>query len=69
MQTPGRQIQPQSPMIPIGRRMGGGIDRLLQRATEASQQLEKPKITSLGRVISQLDGISGLIKSMIVIIK
>ena len=64
MQTPGRQIQPQSPMIPIGRRMGGGIDRLLQRATEASQQLEKPKITSLGRVISQLDGISGNFREM-----
>ena len=64
MQTPGRQIQPQSPMIPIGRRMGGGIDRLLQRATEASQQLEKPKVTSLGKVISQLDGISGNFREM-----
>ena len=64
MQTPGRMIQARSPMIPVDRRMDSSIDRMLARATEASKNIERPKVTSLGKVISELDGISGNMQEM-----
>ena len=64
MQTPGRQTQPQTPMIPIGRRMEGGLDRMLQRATEGAKNIERPRVLSLGKVISQLDTIGGGMREM-----
>ena len=64
MQTPGRQTQPQTPMIPIGRRMEGGLDRMLQRATEGAKDIERPRVLSLGKVISQLDTIGGGMREM-----
>lgn len=64
MQTPGRQTQPQTPMISIGRRMEGSLDRMLQRATEGAKDIERPRVLSLGKVISQLDTIGNSMKEM-----
>lgn len=64
MQTPGRQTQPQTPMISIGRRMEGSLDRMLQRATEGAKDIERPRVLSLGKVISQLDTIGGSMNEM-----
>lgn len=64
MQTPGRQTQPQTPMIPIVRRMEGGLDRMLQRAEEGAKNIERPRVISLGKVISQLDTIGGGMREM-----
>ena len=64
MQTPGRQTQPQTPMISIGRRMEGSLDRMLQRATEGAKDIERPRVLSLGKVISQLDTIGGGMREM-----
>ena len=64
MQTPGRQTQPQTPMISVGRRMEGSLDRMLQRATEGAKDIERPRVLSLGKVISQLDTIGNSMKEM-----
>ena len=64
MQTPGRQVAPQTPMIPMERRMDLAYDRLLQSATEATQNLEKPQTRVLGRVISQLESMNNTMRSI-----
>ena len=64
MQTPGRQVAPQTPMIPMERRMDLAYDRLLQRATEATQDLEQPQTRVLGRVITQLESMNNTMRSI-----
>ena len=64
MQTPGRQTQPQTPMIPMSPRMEGGLNRALQRAEEGAKNVERPRVLSLGKVISQLNTIGGCMKEM-----
>tara|TARA_B100001057_G_scaffold378935_1_gene384373 strand:- start:3027 stop:4538 length:1512 start_codon:yes stop_codon:yes gene_type:complete len=64
MQTPSKQNQPQTPMIPINRRLEGGLDRMLRRATEGAKDIERPKLISLGKVISELDSIGSGMKEM-----
>ena len=64
MQTPGRQVAPQTPMIPMERRMDLAYDRLLQRATEETQNLERPQTRVLGRVISQLESMNNTMRSI-----
>ena len=58
MQTPGRQIQPQTPMIPMERRMDLAYDRLLQKATEEAQNIERPQVRTLGRIINQMESMN-----------
>ena len=55
MQTPGRQTEPQTPMIPMERRMDMAYDRLLARATDEAKNLERPQVRVLGRIISQME--------------
>ena len=50
MQTPGRAVEPQTPMVPLERRMDSAYERLLTRAQE-SAVTERPQIRGLGRVI------------------
>ena len=64
MQTPGRQVAPQTPMIPMERRMDLAYDRFLQSATEATQNLEKPQTRVLGRVITQLESMNNTMRSI-----
>ena len=64
MQTPSRQNEPQTPMIPINRRLEGSLDRMLRRATEGAKDIERPKLISLGKVISELDNIGSGMKEM-----
>ena len=59
MQTPGRKTEPQTPMIPMSPRMEGGLNRMLQRAEEGAKNIERPRVLSLGKVISQLNVIGG----------
>ena len=58
MQTPGRQTEPQTPMIPMERRMDLAYDRLLQRATEEAQNIERPQVRTLGRIINQMESMN-----------
>tara|TARA_B100000945_G_scaffold227170_1_gene183816 strand:+ start:252 stop:1598 length:1347 start_codon:yes stop_codon:yes gene_type:complete len=51
-------------MIPMERRMDLAYDRLLQRATEATQNLEQPQTRVLGRVISQLESMNNTMRSI-----
>jgi len=51
-------------MIPMERRMDLAYDRLLQSATEATQNLEKPQTRVLGRVISQLESMNNTMRSI-----
>jgi len=55
MQTPGRQTEPQTPMIPMERRMDLAYDRLLAKATNEAKNLERPQVRVLGRIISQME--------------
>ena len=55
MQTPGRQTEPQTPMIPMERRMDLAYDRLLSRATDEAKNLERPQVRVLGRIITQME--------------
>jgi len=55
MQTPGRQTEPQTPMIPMERRMDLAYDRLLARATDEAKNLERPQVRVLGRIITQME--------------
>lgn len=55
MQTPGRQNEPQTPMIPMERRMDLAYDRLLSRATDEAKNLERPQVRVLGRIITQME--------------
>ena len=58
MQTPGNQTQPQTPMIPMERRMDLAYDRLLQRATEEAANIERPQVRTLGRIINQMESMN-----------
>ena len=58
MQTPGRQTEPQTPMIPMERRMDLAYDRLLQRATEEAENIERPQVRTLGRIINQMESMN-----------
>jgi len=58
MQTPGRQNEPQTPMIPVERRMDLAYDRLLAKATEETKNLERPQVRTLGRIINQLESMN-----------
>jgi len=58
MQTPGRQTEPQTPMIPMERRMDLAYDRLLQRATEEAENIERPQVRVLGRIINQMESMN-----------
>ena len=64
MQTPGRQTQPQTPMIPVERMMDLAYDRVLSRVTEENQDIQRPQIKVFGRVISQLEMMSGNMREM-----
>ena len=55
MQTPGRQNEPQTPMMPMERRMDLAYDRLLSRATDEAKNLERPQVRVLGRIITQME--------------
>lgn len=64
MQTPGRQTEPQTPMIPMERRSDVLMTERLQRATEESKNLERPQTQVLGRIISQMEDMNGAMKDI-----
>jgi len=64
MQTPGSLNQPQTPMIPMERRMDLAYDRLLSRATEEAQNIERPQVRTLGRIINQLESMNLTMRSI-----
>ncbi len=64
MQTPGSVAQPQTPMIPMERRMDAAYERLLQRAEEENQGISRPEIRSLGRIILQMERLNNNMTAM-----
>ena len=64
MQTPGRQTEPQTPMIPMERRSDVLMTERLQRVTEETKNLERPQTQVLGRIISQIEDMNGAMKDM-----
>ena len=64
MQTPGRQTEPQTPMIPMERRSDVLMTERLQKATEESKNLERPQTQVLGRIISQMEDMNGAMKDI-----
>ena len=63
MQTPGRAVEPQTPMVPLERRMDAAYERLLTRAQEGAVT-EKPQIRGLGRVILEMEQLNNNMKSI-----
>ena len=64
MQTPGRQTEPQTPMIPMERRSDVLMTERLQKVTEETKNLERPQTQVLGRIISQMEDMNGAMKDM-----
>lgn len=54
MQTPTRTVEPQTPMVPLERRVDAAYERELVRAQE-SVKPERPRITGLGRVVLEME--------------
>ena len=63
MQTPGRQVEPQTPMIAINRRVDMTLERLTQ-VEEDVVKIERPQKRILGSVISQFQTINNSMKEM-----
>ena len=63
MQTPGRQVEPQTPMIAINRRVDMTLERLTQ-VEEDVVKLERPQKRILGSVISQFQTINNSMQEM-----
>ena len=63
MQTPGRAVEPQTPMVPLERRMSSAYERLLVRAQEGAVT-ERPQIRGLGRVILEMEQLNNNMKSI-----
>ena len=55
MQTPGRQVLPQTPMIPMERRTDSSSNIALQKITEEVKNIERPQVRVLGRIISLIE--------------
>jgi len=45
-------------MIPMERRMDLAYDRLLQRATDEAENIERPQVRTLGRIINQMESMN-----------
>ena len=63
MQTPGKVVEPQTPMIAINRGSDSTFLRL-QKVEEDVAKIEKPQIRVFGRVISQLSTINNSMQDM-----
>ena len=63
MQTPGRQVEPQTPMIAISRRVDMTMERLTQ-VEEDVVNIERPQKRILGSVISQFQTINNNMQEM-----
>ena len=63
MQTPGRQVEPQTPMIAINRRVDMTLERLTQ-VEEDVVKIERPQRRILGSVISQFQTINNSMQEM-----
>ena len=63
MQTPGSNVQSNTPMIPMERRMDAAYERILKTA-EDNVQVSRPEIRSLGRIILQMEQINNNMVAM-----
>ena len=63
MQTPGSNVQSNTPMIPMERRMDAAYERILKTA-ESNVQVSRPEIRSLGRIILQMEQINNNMVTM-----
>ena len=64
MQTPGRQVSPQTPMIPVERRVDSSSNIALQKITEEVKNIERPQVRVLGRIISQIDDVNNTMRAI-----
>ena len=62
MQTPGRAVEPQTPMVPLERRMDSAYERLLTRAQE--NVVERPQIRGLGRIVLEMEQLNNNMRSI-----
>ena len=63
MQTPSRTVEPQTPMVPLERRMDAAYERELIRAQE-SVRPERPQLTGLGRIVLEMEQLNKNIRSI-----
>ena len=63
MQTPGRAVEPQTPMVPLERRMESAYERMLLKVQDGTP-VERPQIRGLGRVILEMEQLNNNMKSI-----
>ena len=63
MQTPGRAVEPQTPMVPLERRMDSAYERMLLRVQD-STPVERSQIRGLGSVILEMEQLNNNMKSI-----
>ena len=63
MQTPGRAVEPQTPMVPLERRMDSAYERMLLRVQDGTP-VERPQIRGLGSVILEMEQLNNNMKSI-----
>ena len=65
MQTPGRQVEPQTPMIPLERRMDNAYERLLVNAQNAQlNESRGASIRGLGRIVLEMEQLNNNMEAM-----
>ena len=65
MQTPGRQVEPQTPMIPLERRMDNAYERLLVNAQNAQvNESRGTSIRGLGRIVLEMEQFNNNMEAM-----
>ena len=65
MQTPGRQVEPQTPMIPLERRMDNAYERLLVNAQNAQvNESRGTAIRGLGRIVLEMEQLNNNMEAM-----
>ena len=65
MQTPGRQVEPQTPMIPLERRMDNAYERLLVNAQNAQvNESRGTSIRGLGRIVLEMEQLNNNMEAM-----
>jgi len=63
MQTPGRAVEPQTPMVPLERRMDSAYERMLLRVQDGTP-VERSQIRGLGSVILEMEQLNNNMKSI-----
>ena len=64
MQTPGNTIQPQTPMVPMERKLNNAYNALIRRSEENLQVERGPQARQFGRIMLQFEQLNNNMEIM-----